>query len=70
MKIILISLLLATSASAETYEQKAKKVERKLDTVIVEGQKHIDYFDAVVLPWLDEQDKKRKEKWKKQKGNK
>jgi hypothetical protein len=65
---LLLSLLLATSASAESFEQKAKEVERKLDRVIVEGQKQIDYFDAVVLPWLDEQDRKRKEKWEKQKG--
>jgi hypothetical protein len=60
------AIFIAAIASAESYEQKAKEVERKLDTVIVEGQKQIDYFDAVVLPWLDEQDRKRKEKLEKQ----
>jgi hypothetical protein len=64
MKALILSLLFATSASAESYEQKAKEVERKLDTVIVEGQKQIDYFDSVVLPWLDEYEVKRKQRGK------
>jgi hypothetical protein len=56
-------LLLGTVGRTESLEKKAKEIERKLDTVIVEGQKQIDYFDAVVFPWLDEQDRKRKEKY-------
>jgi hypothetical protein len=62
MKAILLSLLIATLASAESYEQKAKEVERKLDTIIVEGQKQIDYFDAVFLQKLDEYEVKRKQR--------
>ena len=62
MRLLLSILLLASSASADSYEQKAKQIEQELDEVIPEGQKQIDYFDAVVLPWLDEQDRKRKER--------
>ena len=63
-KVLLLSiLLLASSVSAESYEQKAKQIEQELDEHIAEGQKHVDNFDSVVLPWLDEQDRKRRERY-------
>ena len=62
MRLLLSILLLASSASADSYEQKAKQIEQELDEVVSEGQKRIDYFDSVVLPWLDEQDRKSKER--------
>ena len=64
MKLLLSILLLASSASADSYEQKAKQIQQELDEVISEGQKHIDYFDAVVLPRLDEYEKQRKQRGK------
>lgn len=62
MRLLLSILLLASSASSDTYEQKAKQIEQELDEHITEGQKRIDYFDAVVLPWLDEYEKQRKQR--------
>ena len=62
MRLLLSILLLASSASADSYEQKAKQIEQELDEHITEGQKRIDYFDSVVLHWLDEPARKSKER--------